>query len=128
MKNLIEPPEGLLQKIMNRINKEERIASLRKRIFVLFGGMLGSLGIFGYVFKAAKAAATESGFSDYFSLIFSNPSIILNYWQNLLGTLLESFPVMETAILLLLAFIILQILKYTTKDMKIISSLQLTNN
>jgi hypothetical protein len=128
MINLIEPPEGLLQKIMNRIDREEKISSLRKRVFALAGGMIGSLAIFGYVFNIARATAAESGFFEYFSLVFSNPSIILTYWQNLSMTLLESFPATEIAVLLVLAFAIMQILKYASKDMKIINNLRLTNN
>lgn len=128
MSNLIEPPIGLLQKIMSRIDKEEKISSLKKRIFILVGGMIGSLAVFGYVFSAARTAAIESGFADYFSLIFSNPSIIFNYWNNFLGTLLESFPVTEAALLLVLTFAIFQILRHMTKDMKVINNLQLTNN
>jgi hypothetical protein len=128
MANLIEPPIGLLQKIMNRIDREEKIASLRRRIFILAGGMIGSLGVFGYALNITRTAVAQSGFSEYLSLIFSNPSVILNYWQNLSMTLLESFPTTEIALLLVLTFAIMQILKYVTKDMKIINNLQLANN
>ena len=124
----LEPSVGLLRKIVNRIEREEKIAILRKRILMLGGGMAAFLAVFGYFFEATARAAVESGFADYFSLIFSNPSVIFSYWQNLWGTLLESFPVMEVAVLLLATFAILQLLRYMTKEMKIISNLQLSNN
>lgn len=121
----IEPPAYLLGKIMERIEKEERILMLKKRIAFFFTGLFGLMTGLIYVFRLAQTTIVESGFSQYFSLLFSDTAIVTNYWQNFFITLLETFPITETAVSLFFILLILQVIKFLAKDFKNIKNLQI---
>lgn len=48
---------------------------------------------------------SKLGFSDYFSLIFSDSGILATYWREYMLTLIESMPFISLALSLLLIFI-----------------------
>jgi hypothetical protein len=120
----IEPPVHLLQKIIARIEKEERLLVLKRRIFIFLTGLSGLTVALVYAFRLAQTTIINSGFSEYFSLIFSDPGVIAQYWQNFFLTLLESFPVAETALFLFVVLMLLQVFKFLSRDFKNIRNLQ----
>ncbi|MFA5012959.1 MAG: hypothetical protein WC520_00125 [Candidatus Paceibacterota bacterium] len=124
----IEPPAYLLDKVIARIDREERLLALKRRVFAFFVAIAGLIPALVYAFGSARSMFVESGFSEYSSLIFSDTSVVLSYWQSFFLTLLETFPIMETAIFLGAIFILLQLLKLTAKDIKIINNMRTVNN
>lgn len=120
----IEPPAYLLNKIMSRIEREERILALKRRIFGFFIGLVGLMVFFFYSFKMVLETFSNVGFSKYFSLIFTDTNLVINYWQSFFATLLESFPAIETAFFLIIVLGILQLFKFLLKDLKNIKKIQ----
>ncbi|MFA5178405.1 MAG: hypothetical protein WC427_02495 [Candidatus Paceibacterota bacterium] len=114
----IEPPAHLLNKIMGRIEQEERLLALKRRIFGFFISLTGLIVFFFYSLRVVIETFTSTGFSKYFSLIFTDTAIVINYWQSFFATLLESFPAAETAIFLVIILGLLQLFKTILKDLK----------
>ncbi|OGY40908.1 MAG: hypothetical protein A2Y82_03505 [Candidatus Buchananbacteria bacterium RBG_13_36_9] len=127
--NAPEPPNDLLGKIMKRINQEKRLLTLKRRLFILATGLTGAIVLFIPALKGVISGFAQSGFIQYFSLLFSDAEIVLAYWQNYALSLLESLPVMSLILLLATVFAILELLKLLAKDLKnIYLSKQLIHN
>ncbi len=120
-KSDIEPPAGLFIKVLNRIEAEERIILLKRRIFIFSCAILGSSIGLVFSFDFVRKAMITSGFGDFFSLIFSDSMIVLNYWQNFFLTLLESFPIIEAIFFLGIVLLLLQLTKLISRDVKVIN-------
>jgi len=114
--NLIEPPSGLLQKIMARIQAERRLMSLKKRIIIFSLILIISLVGVIFISKITVSAAHASGFVSFLSLIFSDLHIVLVNWQTYSLTLLESFPVFGVMGILAAVLILMESLKYLVED------------
>jgi hypothetical protein len=117
----IEPPAGLFIKVMNRIEAEERIMLLKRRIFVFSCAIFGSTIGLIFSFNFAGNAMIDSGFGEFFSLMFSDPTIVGAYWQNFFLTLLESLPIVEITVFLSVIFLLLQFIRFLNKDIRIIN-------
>lgn len=119
---LVNPPAGLLEKILKHIHREERILVLRKIIVfsVLFAGSL--IGLIPS-FRILSADLSQSGFFSFFSLIFSDFSAVMGYWQNFGMILLESLPAVSLALFLAILITFLQSLKSLTKNIKNIKTI-----
>lgn len=115
----LEPPNGLLEKILKRIHKEERLLVLRRTIIfsVLF---VGSLAGFIPSLKMLLADFDQSGFLNFFSLIFSDFPTVATYWKSFAMILLESLPTVSLALFLAIMLTFLQSIKSLTKNIKII--------
>ena len=116
--NNIEPPNGLYEKIINRIHKERRLLTIRKRIFIFSVGLLGSLTAFWPAYRAVKIEFLQSGFFQFASLVFSDFSIIAAHWQNFTLVLLEVLPIMSLIIFLAVLFTLFESAKYLTKNIR----------
>jgi ABC-type multidrug transport system fused ATPase/permease subunit len=111
----------LLERILKRIHKEERLLVLRRTI--IFSIMLaGSLLAIVPTFKILLSDFSQSGFINFFSLIFSDFSSVATYWQTFVMILLETLPVVSLALFLAVLLIFLQSIKSLTKNIKIIKS------
>jgi len=115
-----ELPEGLFDKIMNRIRKEQRLSALRRRLIFSSLGLIASVAVFIPALKVVQRELYQSGFLQFVSLLFSDFEIIIVYWQNFVISLLESIPAMSLTIFFVAIFAFLELLKFWTKDMKII--------
>lgn len=123
----IQPPKGLLGKILKRIHREERLLVLRK--VIIFSVMLiGSLVGFVPSLKMLLSDFGSSGFINFFSLIFSDFSAVVTYWQSFTMILLETLPALGLALFLAVLLIILQSIKSLMKNLKIIKSHSLVIN
>lgn len=120
----IEPPAYLFKKIISRIEKEERLLALKRRIFAFFAGLSGLIATLIYTLKLTQDNIAKSGFGEYFSLLFSDSAVLAHYWYNFFSTLLESFPVVESIILLAIILIIMQVFKHLAQDFRSIKNLQ----
>lgn len=117
----IDIPEGLSGKIMGRIAREERKIAARRFVF----GGISTVGSFGIMILSAQYALTalsQSGFVQYFSLMFSDAGVIFSLWKEFLLLLAESAPVFELAIVLSAFFVLLLSVKSVIKNMYSVSS------
>lgn len=121
-----EPPEGLFEQIMRRVHKEERLLAV-KRMIVFSLGLIGSAIAFFPALQTMRGVFAESGFMEFFSLLFSDAGLVMTYWQNFIMTLLESLPVISLSIFLAVIFVFLESFKFLAMDIKFIfTSRQLT--
>ena len=104
-------PQHLLGRVMQRIGAEQRLASLRKRFAAVAVVSLGVLVSVVPAWDSVQLALTQSGFSTYLGLAFSDPSVVATAWQDYSLSLLESFPMVEAAVFLGAAFTFLFALK-----------------
>ncbi|MFZ5363925.1 MAG: hypothetical protein ACOZAG_00355 [Patescibacteria group bacterium] len=116
--NLVDPPPGLFDKIMCRIEKERKILTLRRRIIIFSIGLVGSAIAFIPALAYVRTGLVESGFSAFFSLIFSDTEIVLVYWKNFAQSLLETLPVAGLAVFLATIAVFLESLKMLVRDLK----------
>jgi len=111
----LKPNAGLADNIWNSIvMREKRIAKLKLGLFSLIG-MLSLVGAVP-VFKTLITDFTQSGFYEYFSLIFSDSGLILSIWREFVFSLIESLPVLSIILSLTLIFIFFLSLKYAMKQ------------
>lgn len=104
LKNPTVPTE-LQGLVLDRINSEiARLSRIRLAIFVplLLVSSVAVVSSFQYLAQVT----TESGFSSYLSIIFSDGSTMLSYWKEFLISLAETAPVFGATIFLgaILAF------------------------
>jgi len=115
-----EPPAGLFEKIIQRLYQEQRISALRRRLLILSAVLSGSMVALIPAFRALQTGLTESGFMEFFSLLFSDLAVVIAHWQDFASALLESLPVMSAVVLLSAVFVVLGSLKFIARDMKFI--------
>lgn len=95
-----EPPATLRTKILMRIGQEER---RRAKIFLAASATTISLSIVGIVFSVQymMEGFYQSSFYTYFSLLLSDPDIVLRYWQEFALSIAESLPFLGITISLI---------------------------
>jgi ABC-type phosphate/phosphonate transport system permease subunit len=118
----IELPEGIFERIMTRIRTERRILTFKRRLAILSVGFVGSSTAFIPAFKLLHSNLVESGFLQFFSLLFSDFGIITGYWKEFSMSLLETLPAASLAIFLAVVFVFLGSLKFLAKDIKLLFS------
>ena len=123
----IEPPAGLLGKIIDRIRREERFLVFRKT--VIFSVMVfASLAAFVPALSALLSDFYKSGFINFFSLIFSDFSSVSAYWQSFAMILLETLPAASIALFLAVLLVFLGSVRSLTKNIRIIRGNNLITN
>lgn len=115
----IEPPEDLLEKVLNQIQKEAKILELKRRVFIFSLSTLFSAIAFVPIFQMMQKEFAQSGFLQFFSLLFSDFEIITVNWQNFIFSLLETLPLTSLITFLFIILVFLESLKLLTKDLKI---------
>ena len=115
--NTFTPPRELSTRILERVEMEKRrIARIRLAIFSFFS--LGSCLAFVSVARYAGEEFVRSGFTDYFSLLFSDAGAVLPYWREFFLSLVESLPILLLATLCIMIFIFLGSLRLAEKNMR----------
>ena len=91
-KNYPSYPKGLFSKIVKRLGLEKELALIKKHI--RFFAVLLAIFIVLFIFAAigVKSVLKESDFLPFFSLIFSDPGIVVKYWDSFLLSVFESTP------------------------------------
>lgn len=113
----ITPPEGLLERIMARIKKEERVL-LIKKVALFSAAALGSLFALIPAFQYALQEFHQSGFYQYLSLLFSDSGVVLVYWKEFAMSLAESLPVLGILVFLSAVFVFLGSVKLAINNIK----------
>jgi hypothetical protein len=87
----IKPPVGLRAHILMRIGREE---FRRARAYLFASATIGAAGVFGVALsvKYMLQGFNQSGFYNYFSLLISDPDIMLTYWREFVLSIVESVP------------------------------------
>jgi len=94
-----EPPAGLTEKILMRIDARERRILLAKiSLFACAFGVSAGVAVTGYV--NLVASLSQSGFFQIISLAFSDFSSIASNFPDFALSIMESFPIFTTALLL----------------------------
>lgn len=108
-------PKDLALKIMSRIQKEER---RRTRARLLFFGTLFFVSLFALIpaLNELYVEFSQTGFSQFVSLIFSDAGTLAMYWQDFIFSLAESFPVIGTSMVLGSLFALLLSLRFVVRD------------
>jgi ABC-type spermidine/putrescine transport system permease subunit I len=127
-KILFEPREGLLQKIIERVHYEQRVLAVRNKIIIFSLIMVLSTALLIFVSESLVSDFASSGFEQFFSLLFSDFSAVLPYWQSFIFALLESLPAVSLAFFLALLLLFLQSLKSLALNIKIIRNNKLLIN
>jgi len=120
----IEPPEGLLDRIMERIGRERHVLAVKQRLVVIFLGFVASAAALVPVFNLVQTDINQSGFLQFLSLAFSDFGIITAYWQNFAMSLLETIPAISLAMFFAVIFMFLGSFKLLARDLKIVYGLQ----
>jgi len=117
----------LLEKILKRIHKEERLLILRRIIIFSITLCLSSVG-FVPSLRILLSDFNRSGFLNFFSLIFSDFSSVAVYWQSFAMILLETLPAVSLALFLAILLTFLESIKLLFKNIKIIKNSRLAAN
>ncbi|MDD5050690.1 MAG: hypothetical protein PHV93_03035 [Candidatus Pacebacteria bacterium] len=93
------PPQGLCLSIIKKVRSiQSRNAKIRFTLSSIV--TLVSLGgIFESILKLIESS-NQSGFSQYFSLIFSDSTLFFSYWKEFGLSLVESLPLVSLVFLL----------------------------
>ncbi|MBI3888297.1 hypothetical protein HY311_00710 [Candidatus Nomurabacteria bacterium] len=81
-------------------------------------GFTGLASLTGLVpaFKILFTDLSQSGFYEYFSLLFSDTGSVVTYWKEFSFSLAEALPVISTILTLSLLFVCFLSLKYLMKQ------------
>lgn len=118
-----EPHSGLFDVIMKRIDGE-RVRAAKRRFVIFSVGCIGSLAAVIPTFITMRTSMVQSGFTEFFSLLFSDAGSITAYWQNFALTLLESLPAVSIAAFLATVFVFFGSLRFLTRDIKLFYGLR----
>lgn len=117
------PPTGLLEKILKRIHHEERVLATR-RVIIFSATTLVSLPALILSAKMLLSDLAQSGFLNFFSLLFSDFSSVLAAWQSFSLILLETLPAISLTLVLAVILGLLQSIKSLRKNFKNIKSMR----
>jgi hypothetical protein len=95
----VEPPYGLSRRIMLHVDEANRSA-LRVRFFTFVIVALGSSVVFVDMAINLFSNLGQTGFYQYSSLLLSDGATIGLYWKQLGLSLIESLPLLNIAMLL----------------------------
>jgi hypothetical protein len=102
----IEPSNSIKMAILSRI-KLEKVRQIKRKLILSYIGLVGSIAIGVYTTLFFGSAFLKSEFWSMISLAFSDGGIIAIYWNDFLYSLMETFPALTVAIILVPIFTLL---------------------
>ncbi|TSC91740.1 MAG: hypothetical protein CEN90_204 [Parcubacteria group bacterium Licking1014_17] len=125
----MEPPHGLFSRIIRRLGLEKRIRLVKRHLGVFIAAAAVFLFLSIFAFIGLKEVLSESSFGPYLSLIYSDPGIVIKYWQSFILSLLESMPGSSIVIFLIpLTFVLLFVKFVGSNYEKFVSLIKSTRN
>jgi hypothetical protein len=107
VKTMVEQavPAGLESKIMSRIARSHMN---RARLYISLHAASIIIAVIACVpvMQSFMISASQSGFTSYLSLLASDGSSIMSSWKDLAFSIIESMPIIETALILALLLVI----------------------
>lgn len=122
MNTLIEPSPELLGKIIQKIHREERILAIRKTAIFSVVFIFSLVGIVPS-FRMLMSDFSNTGFFNFFSLIFSDFSMMTVYWKSFIMALLETLPAISLALFLAILLTLVQSIISLLKNIKTLKAI-----
>lgn len=116
----VEPEQNLFERIVSRIKLEEKFVYVKSKLIFFSCGVVASLVAFILSAISTHTEIIKSGFSNFFSLIFSDFQVVMANWQSFGISLIETLPIVNVVILLVTASIFILLLKVFSKSLKIL--------
>ena len=116
--NPLEPPAGLLDKVMSRIGEERELSILRARVVTFAIVFCFSFIALFPIVRFVWTELIDSGFTTFFSLLFSDAGLVLASWQNFSLSLLEALPVTSLIALSFVCMLLMISSRFLTRDLK----------
>jgi hypothetical protein len=115
-----EPRAGLKMVIFSQIQRKQVRLVRQKLVWhtLLLVGCIVAL-IPGWRYFITDFS--QSGMQQYLSLLFSDASLVLRYWQDFILSLAESLPIISGVVILAIIFILLDSLKRIAGEIKLAS-------
>jgi hypothetical protein len=111
-----ELPEGLFDSVLLGIRQEQHAQMLKKRIVLFSFGVVFSLVALVPAFSFLREGVAQSGALYFFSLIFSDPGVVLGLWQEFAFSFLETLPVVSIAVFLAVIFVFFGSIRLFIRD------------
>jgi len=121
----LEPPPALLGKVMLHLEREKKLVIIKRKVALFSAGLIFSVLALIPAFKMVWDGVASSGFTQFLSLLFTDSGVVMAYWQSFGLTLLESLPVLSIIIFLAIIFILLESVRFLSKNIRIIHNLKL---
>jgi len=104
---LIQPKADLYDRVINRINREERLMMLKKRLILESFSLVISFFVFIPLTLKLLSDLAASGLTQFLSLIFTDFAVVMANIGDYVLSLLESTPALSLSLALtaLLAFV-----------------------
>ena len=115
-----EPPGYLFDVVMNKIQTAARFRAVKNRLIIFSATLIVSVVALVPAIGAIQNDLAQSGFAQFFSLIFSDANLVAANLTNFTLALLESLPAMSFAAFLTAAFILLWSLRNFSRTIKFI--------
>jgi hypothetical protein len=93
----IEPSQTLKCSIINKIKIEESKRTIYKMVFSSVVSLASVSTAVIFVINIIKDAS-QSGLSEYLSLMFSDGASIISFWQTYVMSIMESLPIIPITI------------------------------
>jgi hypothetical protein len=122
---LLEAPDYLADNIILKMRIRQRVATNRRICFFSISTAFSIIALF-FGFRSMQVNLINSGFWNFFSLIFSDFKIVVAYGWNFVLTLLETLPVVNLIILFVIVFLFLESIKFLAKNIKNIKIINLS--
>ncbi|MFZ5391481.1 MAG: hypothetical protein ACOZAJ_04385 [Patescibacteria group bacterium] len=119
----VNQPEGLFTLVMSGITRRRR----QRLIWQTAGWSVSffvSLSALWWVGPATWQQLSSSGLWQFSSLLFSDFSLVTQYWQSFVWSMLESLPAFSLSITLALLWLSISLIGRLSQDLKML----LTNN
>lgn len=100
------PPSYLEGAILRKIELE-RSKQVKKKLFLSYVGSVISIIAVFYTVLSSGVSFIKSDFWNIFSLFFSDMTIVAQYWKDFVLSLLETFPLAHTIVMIVPIFTLL---------------------
>ncbi len=114
-KIMYQEPENLRDCVWSAIAARDK-RMIRIKFWSFVAVTVASLSLLMPALKTLSTDISQSGFYDYFSLIFSNGGSVVTYWKELAFSLAESLPVGSIVFVLSLIFVFFLSLRYMLRQ------------
>lgn len=122
---MVPMPAGLFDSVMDKVAAESKASKVRKNLIIFSTASICSLFATIAMTMVAQSDFSQSGFWQYFSLIFSDFGLMVDFWQNYIFSLLGAFPATSIILLLGSLLIFVESLAAVIKNIKKYQSLNL---
>lgn len=116
-------PEGLLARVMSRIESEKELMQLRKKIFLFSAFSAASLPLMIFSWINFQAGASQSGLFQLASLAFTDFSTIVSHYQDFMLSIAEALPILAMVGFLAGTLVFVESLLALARDVKFVHKL-----